>query len=179
MSKVGKRIISIPSGVTAELKGQTLTVKGPLGELTKTFLKQVKVHVTAEEITVTRINDEKFSRQIHGTTNSLIQGMVTGVHTGFVKELEVIGVGYGVTMSGDQIELSLGLSHKVHVKVPAHIKAEVVSKTELKVSGIDKQLVGEFANQIKRNRRPEPYGGKGIRYKGEFIRRKAGKAAGK
>ena len=177
MSKVGKRIITIPEGVEVTLSGNTLKVKGPLGELEKTFLPNVKINVKDNEITVDRINEEKFSKQIHGTTNALIQGMVTGVKEGFERILEINGVGYGVELKGDALVFSLGLSHKPEIKVPSHIKAEVLSKTELKVSGIDKQQVGEFAATIKRLRKPEPYGGKGIRYKGEYIRRKVGKAA--
>jgi large subunit ribosomal protein L6 len=177
MSKVGKRIITIPEGVEVTLSGNTLKVKGPKGELEKTFLPNVTINVKENEITVDRINEEKFSKQIHGTTNALIQGMVTGVKEGYTRTLEIIGVGYGVELKGDTLVFSLGLSHKPEIKVPSHLQAEVVSKTELKISGIDKQQVGEFAATIKRLRKPEPYGGKGIRYQGEYIRRKVGKAA--
>jgi large subunit ribosomal protein L6 len=177
MSKVGKRIITIPEGVEATLTGNTLKVKGPKGELEKTFLDNVKINISENEITVDRINEEKFSKMIHGTTNSIIQGMVTGVKDGYTRTLEIIGVGYGVELKGDTLVFSLGLSHKPEIKVPSHLQAEVVSKTELKISGIDKQQVGEFAATIKRLRKPEPYGGKGIRYQGEYIRRKVGKAA--
>ena len=177
MSKVGKRIIELPEGVEVTLTGNTLKVKGPKGELEKTFLPEVKINIADNEITVDRINEEKFSKQIHGTTNSLIQGMVTGVHEGFVRELEINGVGYGVELKGDTLVFSLGLSHKPEIKVPSHLTVEVPSKTEIKISGIDKQQVGEFAAKIKRLRPPEPYGGKGIKFKGEYIRRKVGKAA--
>jgi large subunit ribosomal protein L6 len=177
MSKVGKRIITIPEGVEATISGNTLKVKGRLGELEKTFLDNVTVIIKDKEITVERKNEDKFSKQIHGTTNSLIQGMVTGVKEGFSKTLEIIGVGYGVEAKGDTLVFSLGLSHKPEIKVPSHLKAEVISKTELKITGIDIQQVGELAATIKRLRKPEPYGGKGIRYQGEYIRRKVGKAA--
>jgi large subunit ribosomal protein L6 len=177
MSKVGKRIIELPEGVEVTLTGNTLKVKGPKGELEKTFLPQVTINVNGNEITVDRVNDLKFSKQIHGTTNALIQGMVEGVTKGFEKILEINGVGYGVELKGDTLVFSLGLSHKPEIKVPSHLTAEALSKTELKISGIDKQQVGEFAATIKRLRKPEPYGGKGIKYQGEYIRRKVGKAA--
>jgi len=177
MSRVGKRIITLPAGVTVESNGNVFTVKGPKGELTKEFSPLISVNVNGSEVTTERSNEIKTTRMLHGTTNSLIQGMVTGVSEGFEKTLEIIGVGYNVKMEGNTLVFSLGLSHKVNLDVPAHLTAEVVSATELKISGIDKQQVGEFAAKIKAYRKPEPYGGKGIRYKGEHIIRKAGKAA--
>jgi large subunit ribosomal protein L6 len=177
MSRVGKRVITLPAGVTVEQNGNIFTVKGPKGELTKEFSPLISVKVNGSEITTERVNEIKTTRMLHGTTNSLIQGMVSGVSEGFEKSLEIIGVGYNVKMDGNTLVFSLGLSHKVNLDVPAHLTAEVVSATELKISGIDKQQVGEFAAKIKAYRKPEPYGGKGIRYKGEHIIRKAGKAA--
>lgn len=177
MSKVGKRLIAIPEGVEVTVSGQTVTVKGPLGELSREIDAVLTAKVEDGNVTVDRANNIKFSKSIHGTTNALIQGMVTGVKEGFSRTLEIVGIGYGVAAKGQDLEFSLGLSHKPVLSVPAHLKAEVVSKTELKISGIDKQQVGEFAASIKRLRKPEPYGGKGIRYQGEYIRRKAGKAA--
>ncbi len=177
MSRVGKRIISLTEGTTVNVQGTLVTVKGPKGELTKEFNKLITVNVNGAEVTTERANEERNTKMIHGTTNSLIQGMVTGVAEGFEKTLEIIGVGYNVKMSGNSLEFSLGKSHKDLIEVPEHLKAEVVSPTELKISGIDKQQVGEFAAKIKAFRKPEPYGGKGIRYKGEYIIRKAGKAA--
>ncbi len=177
MSRVGKRIIDIPEGVTVTIDNTKVTVKGPKGELENTFSPLITVNQADGKVTTTRENDIKETRMLHGTTNSLIQGMVTGVTEGFVKELEIKGVGYNVKQQGTKLIFSLGLSHKVEVEVPSHLQAEVISPTELKISGIDKQQVGEFAAKIKAYRKPEPYGGKGIRYKGEYIRRKAGKAA--
>ncbi len=177
MSRVGKRIITLAEGVTVSVDGTQVTVKGPKGELVKEFSPLISVSVEGLEVKTERANEERQTKMLHGTTNSLIQGMVTGVTEGFVKELEIIGVGYNVVMKGAALQFSLGLSHKIDLEVPAHLKAEVVSPTELKISGIDKQQVGEFAAKIKAYRKPEPYGGKGIRYKGEYIIRKAGKAA--
>ncbi len=177
MSRVGKRIISLAEGVTVSVDGTKVTVKGPKGELVKEFSPLISVSVEGVEVKTERANEERQTKMLHGTTNSLIQGMVTGVTEGFEKSLEIIGVGYNVVQKGNSLQFSLGLSHKVDLEVPAHLKAEVVSPTELKISGIDKQQVGEFAAKIKAFRKPEPYGGKGIRYKGEYIIRKAGKAA--
>ncbi len=177
MSRVGKRIISLSEGVTVNVQGTIVTVKGPKGELTKEFNKLITVKVNGAEVTTERANENRQTKMIHGTTNSLIQGMVTGVTEGFEKTLEIIGVGYNVKMAGNSLEFSLGKSHKDLIEIPSHLSAEVVSPTELKISGIDKQQVGEFAAKIKAFRKPEPYGGKGIRYKGEYIIRKAGKAA--
>ncbi len=177
MSRVGKRIITLAEGVTVNVNGTQVTVKGPKGELVKEFSPLITVNVNGAEVTTERANEERQTKMLHGTTNSLIQGMVTGVTEGFEKSLEIIGVGYNVVAKGTALQFSLGLSHKVDLEVPAHLKAEVVSPTELKISGIDKQQVGEFAAKIKAFRKPEPYGGKGIRYKGEYIIRKAGKAA--
>ena len=177
MSRVGKRIISLVEGVSLTTNGNVVAVKGPKGELTKEFNKDITVKVEGAEVTTYRANENRQTKMIHGTTNSLIQGMVTGVTEGFVKELEILGVGYNVKMTGKFLEFSLGKSHKDLIEVPEHLQAEVVSPTELKISGIDKQQVGEFAAKIKAFRKPEPYGGKGIRYKGEYIIRKAGKSA--
>ncbi len=177
MSRVGKRTITLLEGVSLTTNGTQVTVKGPKGELVKDFSPLISVNVEGTEVTTERANDDRQTKMLHGTTNSLIQGMVTGVAEGFEKSLEIIGVGYNVVAKGNALQFSLGLSHKIDLDVPAHLKAEVVSPTELKISGIDKQQVGEFAAKIKAFRKPEPYGGKGIRYKGEFIIRKAGKAA--
>ncbi len=177
MSKVGKRIISIPEGVLVTVAGNTVTVKGPKGELTKEFFDVITVNVDIEknEVTTVRTNEVKQTVMLHGTTNSIIQGMVTGVSEGFEKTLEINGVGYNVVAQGNKLVLSLGKSHKDEIELPADIKAEVISPTEFKLSGFDKQKVGEYAAIIKAFRKPEPYGGKGIRYKGEYIRKKAGK----
>ncbi len=177
MSRVGNRLISLAEGVTLSQDGNVVTIKGPKGELTKEFSPLITVSVEGAEVKTTRANEDRQTKMLHGTTNSLIQGMVEGVTKGFEKTLEIIGVGYNVKQQGNGLQFSLGLSHKVDLEVPAHLNAEVVSPTELKITGIDKQQVGEFAAKIKAFRKPEPYGGKGIRYKGEYIIRKAGKAA--
>lgn len=177
MSRVGKRIITLPEGVTITNNNNVVTVKGPKGELVKEFSNLIEIKINGNEITTERSNENRQTKMIHGTTNSLIQGMVTGVKDGFVKELEIIGVGYNVKLQGNKLIFSLGLSHKIELEVPSHLKAEATSDTALKISGVDKQQVGEFAAKIKTYRKPEPYGGKGIRYKGEHIIRKVGKAA--
>lgn len=177
MSRVGKRVITLGADTTCTVNGTTVTVKGPKGELVKDFSKLITVKVEGNEVTTERANEIKQTKMLHGTTNSLIQGMVTGVEEGFYKELEIKGVGYNVKQAGSGLEFSLGFSHKINLDIPEGITAEVVSPTELKISGIDKQLVGEFAAKIKAYKKPEPYGGKGIMYKGEHIIRKAGKTA--
>lgn len=177
MSRVGKRTITIAEGTSVTVNGTIVTVKGTKGELVKEFSKFITVNVKGDKITTERANDIRTIRMLHGTTNSLIQGMVTGVEEGFFKELEIIGVGYNVKLQGATLEFALGLSHKVFLEIPKHLQAEVTSPTSLKISGIDKQQVGEYAAKIKAYRKPEPYGGKGIRYKGEHIIRKAGKTA--
>jgi large subunit ribosomal protein L6 len=177
MSRVGKRIIILPEGVQVAVAGNTVTVKGPKGELSKDFFDTIKVNVTDNELTTERLNENKQTVMIHGTTNSLIQGMVTGVSEGFKKDLLIKGVGYNVVLQGNKLVFSLGKSHKDEKEIPEGLKAEVTSPTEFTISGIDKQQVGEFAAVCKHLRKPEPYGGKGIMYKGEHIRRKAGKVA--
>jgi len=177
MSRVGRRVITIPDGVTVNQNGCVVTVKGPKGELVKEFSNLIVVKVNDGKITTERLNENRQTKMIHGTTNSLIQGMVTGVKDGFEKELEIIGVGYNVKLQGTKLIFSLGLSHKIELEIPSHLKVEIPTQTSLKIFGTDKQLVGEYAAKIKAYRKPEPYGGKGIRYKGEHIIRKVGKAA--
>jgi large subunit ribosomal protein L6 len=177
MSKVGKRIIDIPESVTVTINGQDITIKGPLGELKRTIDPSITAHYADGQLTVTRANELKFTKSIHGTTNALLQGMVTGVETGFSKTLVIVGVGYNVKMNGSALQFSLGLSHKIDLEIPSNLKVVIETPTELVISGIDKQFVGEYAAKIRAYRKPEPYGGKGIAYKGEYIRRKVGKAA--
>ena len=178
MSRVGNRIITLPEGVNVTVENNNVvTVKGPKGELQKQFSNLITIQVKENKLSVSRKNEDRKTKMLHGTTNSLIGGMVEGVTKGFEKNLEIIGVGYKVELKGTKLVFSLGLSHKVEKEIPADLEAKVVSPTELKISGIDKQRVGEFSAQIKAHRKPEPYGGKGIRYKGEYIIRKAGKAA--
>ena len=179
MSRIGNRVLNIPNGVTVTLDGNKMTVKGPKGELSKEFNKDINIEVKENTIVCTRANENKFTKRIHGTTNALIKNMLTGVSEGFVKELETVGVGYRFAVSGNQITVSAGYSKPVIVEIPAGITVEGVSTTELKISGIDNQKVSEFAADIRKIRKPEPYKGKGIKYKGEVIRRKEGKKAAK
>ena len=179
MSRIGNRSLKIPAGVTCSLNGNTLTVKGPKGELTKEFNKDITIEINDAEIVCKRANEAKFTKSIHGTTNALISNMLIGVSEGFTKELESVGVGYRFAVQGNKITVSAGYSHPVIVEIPSDIKVESPSNTELKLSGIDNQKISEFAANIRKIRKPEPYKGKGIRYKGEYVRRKEGKKAAK
>ena len=179
MSRIGNRVLLIPSGVTVTKDGNKLTVKGPKGELTREINNLVDVDVKETTIECKRSNEAKFTKSIHGTTNALIQNMLTGVSEGYTKELESVGVGYRFAISGNKITVSAGYSHPVIVEIPSDLTVESPSNTELKISGIDNQKVSEFAANIRKIRKPEPYKGKGIRYKGEYIRRKEGKKAAK
>jgi large subunit ribosomal protein L6 len=179
MSRIGNRKLNIPSGVTATVDGNTITVKGPKGELDFTFNKLITVTVLENTISTTRVNETKEAKSLHGTTNSIIENMLIGVSEGYQKGLEIIGVGYRFNVQGNKVNINAGFSHPVAVEVPAGLKVEQVSNTEITVSGIDKQKVSEFAANIRAWRKPEPYKGKGIRYKGEFVRRKEGKKASK
>ena len=179
MSRIGNRVVSIPAGVTCTLEGNTLTVKGPKGELKNTFNKDITIEIKENEIVCKRSNESKFTKSIHGTTNALINKMIIGVSEGFTQELESVGVGYRFAVSGNKITVNAGYSHPVVVTIPEGIKVEAPSNTELKLSGIDNQKLSEFAANIRKIRKPEPYKGKGIRYKGEYVRRKEGKKAAK
>jgi len=179
MSRIGNRTLHIPEGVTCSLDNNTLTVKGPKGELQKKFDKNIVIEINDKEISCRRNNEEKFTKSIHGTTNALIKNMLIGVSEGFTKELESVGVGYRFNVAGNKITVSAGYSHPVIVEIPSDIQVESPSNTELKISGIDNQKVSEFAANIRKIRKPEPYKGKGIRYKGENVRRKEGKKAAK
>jgi large subunit ribosomal protein L6 len=171
--------IDIPAGVTATLDGQVITVKGPKGELTRTLHPDMKVTVQDNVITVERPNDEKNNRALHGLTRALIANMVKGVTEGFKKELEIVGVGYRAQMKGKKLALTLGFSHPLELDAPEGITIECPSATQIVISGINNEHVGEFAAKIRGYRLPEPYKGKGIRYVGEHVRRKAGKAGTK
>ena len=177
MSRIGNRVITIPSDVTITLDGNKLTVKGPKGELTREFNKLINIEVKESVLTCKRANEDLFTKSIHGTTNALIKNMIEGVSKGFVKELEAVGVGYRFAVSGNKITVSAGYSNPVIVEVPAGLTVESPSNTELKISGIDNQKVSEFAANVRKIRKPEPYKGKGIKYKDEHIRRKEGKKA--
>jgi len=178
MSRIGKMPVQITAGVKIGMSGQKLTVEGPKGTLERTFHPDMTIAVGEKEVTVARPSDKGFHRALHGMTRALIQNMVTGVSQGYKKELELIGVGYRGEMKGRYLMLYVGYSHPVLVKQPDSVKIEFDHKAGLiTVTGIDKELVGLTADRIRSIRKPEPYKGKGIRYKGEHIRRKAGKTA--
>ena len=177
MSRIGNRKIVVPQGVTVETENNTVTVKGPKGELSLDLVKNITVEVNETELTVVRANDEKNTKAMHGTTNANIKNMITGVTEGFKKDLEIIGVGYRFNVKGNTLVINAGYSHPVELEVPAGLTVEQVSNTEISVKGIDKVLVGEFAANIRKVRQPEPYKGKGIRYKDEYVQRKEGKKA--
>jgi len=179
MSRIGNRVLTIPAGVTVTNEGNTLTVKGPKGELKNTFNKLITIEIKEDKLTCKRANDEKFTKAIHGTTNALINNMMIGVSEGFFRELEAVGVGYRFAVSGNKITVNAGYSNPVIVDVPNSLKVECPSVTELIIRGIDNQEVAEFAANVRKIRKPEPYKGKGIRYKGEYVRRKEGKKAAK
>jgi len=178
MSRIGKLPITIPSGVDVTLDGQQVSVKGPKGQLAHTVAEPITVAKTEDgTIEVSRPNDERRSRALHGLTRTLVSNMVIGVTEGYEKDLEIVGVGYRVLSKGPSaLEFNLGYSHSIPVTAPEGITFTVESPTKLKISGIDKQAVGEVAATIRKLRKPEPYKGKGIKYAGEHIRRKAGKA---
>ena len=177
MSRIGKKPIEIPKGVKATLTGSRLEIEGPRGKCSQDILRGMEVVIEETEIRIKRPSDSAKNRSFHGLTRSLIANMVEGVTKGFEKELEIIGVGYRVEDKKDGLHFQLGLSHPVIFKAPEGIEFEVINPTQFKVKGIDKELVGRIADSIKKIRPPEPYKGKGIRYKGEYIRRKAGKTA--
>ncbi len=177
MSRIGKAPVTVPSGVEIDVKGQELTVKGPKGSLTHTLPEAIGVGVEDGTVTVTRTNDERESRALHGLTRALVNNMVVGVSEGFRKDLEIIGVGYRANAKGPgKLELALGFSHPVTVEAPEGITFDVPEPTKIGVIGIDKQAVGQVAAEIRAYRKPEPYKGKGVRYVGERVLRKAGKA---
>lgn len=178
MSRIGKNPVVIPAGVTITHNGNTLNVKGPKGELSYTYNKAVTVQLYANQLSVTRSSDQKEHRSLHGTTRAIVQNMVIGVVDGFKKNLEMVGVGFRFEMVDNTFLLiSAGFSHQIAVMPPSGITITVASNTALSISGIDKQLVGQIAAKIRALRPPEPYKGKGIKYAGEQIRRKAGKTA--
>ncbi|MBQ7140795.1 MAG: 50S ribosomal protein L6 [Bacilli bacterium] len=179
MSRIGNRILTVPEGVEVSIQDSIVTVKGALGELSCDVSNYITVEVADNQITVKRINETKIAKQMHGTANANIANMIEGVTKGYVKGLEILGVGYRFQPKGDKLVINAGYSHPVELEVPAGLKVEGVSNTEITVKGIDKQAVGEFAANIRKVRQPEPYKGKGIRYKGEHIRRKEGKKASK
>lgn len=180
MSRIGNKLITIPAGVEFTCTdANEVTVKGPKGTLTRQFSPLMTIKVEDNTITVVRQNEQKHTKQLHGTTRALIANMIEGVSQGFVRELEIVGIGYRAAMKGNTLSLTIGYSNPVEIEIEEGLTCECVSNTEIKVSGIDKQRVGECAANIRAVRKPEPYKGKGIRYKGEHIRRKEGKTAGK
>ncbi|HCT36032.1 MAG TPA: 50S ribosomal protein L6 [Firmicutes bacterium] len=179
MSRIGKKEIAIPSGVNVDIQGSLVKVKGPKGELSRTFHDLMVVEKNKEELIVKRPDDEKLSRSLHGLTRTLLANMVDGVTKGFSKNLEISGVGYRAAKQGNKLVLNLGFSHPVEFDPPMGIEFDVPAPTRITVRGIDKELVGQVASDIRAKRPPEPYLGKGVRYEGEKIKRKAGKTGKK
>ena len=176
MSRIGRLPIEVPSGVDVTIDGRTVTVRGPKGELSRDLHPDISVAREDGTLVVTRPTEQKHHKQLHGLTRTLVNNMVVGVTTGYRKGLEITGVGYRAQLVGRKLQLSLGYSHPVEIEPPDGIVFEVENPTRLAVVGIDKELVGQIAAQVRSTRKPEPYKGKGVRYAGERIRRKAGKA---
>ena len=179
MSRIGRKPVTVPKGVTVSQDGHTITVKGPRGSLTRSLPAEMKVSVADNEVTVERPSDEPKHRALHGLTRSLVNNMVEGVTTGFRKQLEIIGVGYKAETRPYGLQLALGYSHPIEYRAPEGIKLTATSPTAVTIEGANKEIVGQVAAEIRGLRPPEPYKGKGIKYVGETIRRKAGKAGGK
>lgn len=179
MSRIGKRVLNIPENINVSVENNVVTVKGPKGELTLELLKNIEVKVEENTVTVNPLKDDKFTNAMHGTTNANIRNMIIGVSEGYTKGLEIVGVGYKFNVQGNKLTIAAGYSHPVIMEVPAGITVKQINNTEIELEGIDKIKVGEFAANIRKVRSPEPYKGKGIKYKGEQIRRKEGKKASK
>ena len=179
MSRIGKKPITIPQGVTISVEGQLITVKGPKGSLDFTCHKDMTVVMNENELVVERPSDSKQHKSLHGTTRAIINNMAIGVSAGYVKKRKMIGVGYRAILKGNVVVISAGFSHPVEMEVPEGLSVEIPKNTLINISGIDKQAVGEFAANIRGVRPPEPYLGKGIRYVDEYVRRKEGKTAKK
>ncbi|MFC3076848.1 50S ribosomal protein L6 [Phenylobacterium terrae] len=175
MSRIGKKPVAIPSGVTVTIDGQTVTVKGPKGQLAWTLAEEIEPRLEGSELTLAKRNETTRAQAMWGLSRTLVNNMVVGVTTGYERSLELVGVGYRAAMKGNALSMQLGFSHEVDIKPPAGITFATPKQTEIKISGIDKQAVGEIAAQIRRIRPPEPYKGKGVRYAGEKVRRKEGK----
>ncbi|MBQ4613734.1 MAG: 50S ribosomal protein L6 [Akkermansia sp.] len=179
MSRVGKKTIAIPAGVTVTINGGNVTVKGGKGELSWTMPEGITAVVDGAVLTVSRADESRKLRALHGTNRSLLANMVEGVSKGFTKELEIVGVGFKAAVKGKALDLALGKSHPILHPIPAGVTVTVTDNTKVKVEGIDKQIVGQFAAEVRGYYPPEPYKGKGIHYVGEYIRRKEGKSVGK
>ncbi|MGC6768734.1 50S ribosomal protein L6 [Enterococcus sp. LJL128] len=175
MSRIGNKVVVLPAGVEVKQEGNNVTVKGPKGELTREFSADIKMNIEGNEVTFTRPNDSKEMKTIHGTTRANFNNMVVGVSAGFEKALELIGVGYRAQAQGSKLTLNVGYSHPVEMTAPEGVTFDVPSNTQIVVKGINKEVVGELAANIRGVRPPEPYKGKGIRYVGEYVRRKEGK----
>ena len=175
MSRIGNLPIEIPEGVEVDLNGNTVTVKGKNGELTRELSPLIDLNIEDNVITFTRVNDSKKSQMLHGTTRTTVNNLVEGVSEGYSKKLEIVGVGYRAQLQGNKLVLNLGLSHPVEFETPEGLELEVPSNTEVIVKGADKEAVGALAANIRAVRSPEPYKGKGVRYEGEYVRRKEGK----
>ncbi|MDW7674579.1 MAG: 50S ribosomal protein L6 [Bacillota bacterium] len=179
MSRIGKLPVVIPDGVNVTIEGTNVKVKGPKGELARDFHQDMSIVMEDSQVVVTRPSDDKFHRSLHGLTRALLQNMVDGVTKGFTRNLELVGVGYRASKQGDKLVLSVGYSHPVELTPDQGLEIEVPAPTKISIKGIDKQVVGAFAAKVRAVREPEPYKGKGIKYEGERIRRKVGKAGGK
>ena len=176
MSRIGNKLILLPAGVTLTVEGQNnVVVKGPKGELAYQFNANMGIEVNGTEVKVTRPDDSIVNKTIHGTTRALLNNMVVGVSEGYSKTLLIEGVGYRASLKGNTLVIAAGYSHLVEMPIPEGLKVVCPSQTEIQISGIDKQLVGEFAANVRKVRKPEPYKGKGVKYEGEYIRRKEGK----
>ena len=179
MSRIGRRPVTVPKGVTVTVQGHTVTAKGPKGELSRTFHPEMQLALAGETLTVTRPSEEPRHKALHGLTRTLLQNMVDGVAKGFLKTLDIQGVGYKAEAKPAGLQLALGFSHPVLYPTPAGIKFTVDNNTVVKIEGPDKELEGQVAAEIRSLRKPEPYKGKGVRYQGEAVRRKAGKTGAK
>ncbi|MCU0623819.1 MAG: 50S ribosomal protein L6 [Gemmatimonadaceae bacterium] len=179
MSRIGKNPVSVPKGVTVTVNGSTVTVKGPKGELVRTFHPDMQIVVEGETVLVKRPSDEQAHKALHGLSRTLVANMVQGVSQGYVKQLEITGVGYKAEVKPYGLLMSLGYSHTIEVKAPKGVSLKAPQPTQVVVEGADKEIVGQVAAEIRSLRKPEPYKGKGVKYAGEIIRRKAGKAGGK
>ncbi len=179
MSRIGNKLIAIPAGVTIDQKGSYVTVKGPKGELSREFNAEIKIDVNGAEINISRPTDAKHHRALHGTTRAVLANMVEGVSTGFTRNLELVGVGYRASKQGSKLVLNVGYSHPVEFEPEQGIEVEVPANTKITIKGIDKEKVGALAANVRSVRPPEPYKGKGIRYEGEYVRRKEGKTGKK
>jgi large subunit ribosomal protein L6 len=181
MSRLGKKPVAIPEGVKIALEGRTISVEGPLGKLSYEHRPEVSVNVDGDtnQVVVSAEGDSRESKAFHGLTRALVANMLAGVHTGYEKKLEIVGVGYLAAVQGDILQLRVGFANEVHKKIPTDLTVTCPDQTHVLVKGIDKQRVGQFAAEVRSVRKPEPYKGKGVRYQGEYVKIKPGKAAGK